>query len=328
MNTQCQNCTKLLNIPDAYERKIIKCPSCKRPFQAFPEIEKEPIIQTKSSIISTPKISAREDLRPEKDVKLETSLSELSKEQEQIEIKVRCSGCGNDFMSPAYHGGKKTKCPSCGQAISISLQDRETKKCPMCSEEILVTAKKCKHCGEVLEFSSIEKTEAKDDNKLDIKWNFWLLGFVAFTLVFGILIVEFVEKKPELSDSDKELVRKVIYEAEMLYGSRYSGDNLYDSREIQFRSALRALDELKRDNLTAAIIRSLQSTGSLFATNVSGGRLSYRLSSLELNLGNNDEANERYNEASNQMDEAREKQNEFIKEPITFEWDTQDFQQN
>ncbi|OGU27074.1 MAG: hypothetical protein A2057_02715 [Ignavibacteria bacterium GWA2_35_9] len=27
----------------------------------------------------------------------------------------------------------------------------ETKKCPYCSEEILIDAKKCKHCGEYLD---------------------------------------------------------------------------------------------------------------------------------------------------------------------------------
>lgn len=33
----------------------------------------------------------------------------------------------------------------------------ETKKCPFCSEEILITAKKCKHCGEWLEISQQRK---------------------------------------------------------------------------------------------------------------------------------------------------------------------------
>jgi hypothetical protein len=30
----------------------------------------------------------------------------------------------------------------------------EIKKCPFCSEEILSTAKKCKHCGEMVEETS------------------------------------------------------------------------------------------------------------------------------------------------------------------------------
>ena len=33
----------------------------------------------------------------------------------------------------------------------------EIKKCPYCSEEILLTAKKCKHCGEWLEVSDQRK---------------------------------------------------------------------------------------------------------------------------------------------------------------------------
>ncbi len=36
----------------------------------------------------------------------------------------------------------------------------ETKKCPFCGEEILVAAKKCKHCGEWLD--KVESNETKD----------------------------------------------------------------------------------------------------------------------------------------------------------------------
>lgn len=36
-------------------------------------------------------------------------------------------------------------------------ESEETKKCPYCSEQILITAKKCKHCGEWLEESKERK---------------------------------------------------------------------------------------------------------------------------------------------------------------------------
>ena len=77
MITQCQNCKKLLNIPDAYERKIIKCPSCKRPFQAIPEIEK-PLKQTELPATLTPQSNATQFPLPSESVKLETPLSEPS----------------------------------------------------------------------------------------------------------------------------------------------------------------------------------------------------------------------------------------------------------
>ena len=37
------------------------------------------------------------------------------------------------------------------------IETEETKKCPYCSEQILRTAKKCKHCGEWLEVTDERK---------------------------------------------------------------------------------------------------------------------------------------------------------------------------
>ena len=38
----------------------------------------------------------------------------------------------------------------------------ETRKCPYCSEQILITAKKCKHCGEYLDDSLREENKQKE----------------------------------------------------------------------------------------------------------------------------------------------------------------------
>ena len=64
----------------------------------------------------------------------------------------------------------------------------EVKKCPFCGEEILVTAKKCKHCGEWLEGKqgATEKIETKKDKKdedEDKPWGFG--GRVVVSLILA-----------------------------------------------------------------------------------------------------------------------------------------------
>ena len=53
----------------------------------------------------------------------------------------------------------------------------ETKRCPFCAEEILVLAKKCKHCGSDLE------NDQKDKSRHSQIW-LWGLGILALTFLF------------------------------------------------------------------------------------------------------------------------------------------------
>ena len=266
MVTQCQYCKKLLNIPDIYEGKKIKCPACKQPFQAFPEIEKEPVKQTEQPTKPTLQSIACEAQTPKETVRLETPLSEPSKKQERVMIKVQCSGCGKGFKVPAEHGGKEAKCPNCGQTIDIPSQTRETRPCPMCAEDILVSAKKCKHCGEIFDSPTCDNAAVKDDNVINKKnengTNYWVLGIVLAVIAALLLIVYAVNRPqamPRLRETDKQLIRNAIYEAEMLRGINSH------SRRIQFDAALSALDELGRDRLTESIISMIQSKGGLFS---------------------------------------------------------------
>lgn len=43
-----------------------------------------------------------------------------------------------------------------------------TKKCPYCSEEILITAKKCKHCGEWLEEKPQQEKNSFEERRSSI----------------------------------------------------------------------------------------------------------------------------------------------------------------
>jgi predicted RNA-binding Zn-ribbon protein involved in translation (DUF1610 family) len=109
-------------------------------------------------------------------------------------IKVKCSTCGNSFTAPGRAAGRKGPCPKCGTALTIPshqtaptvadeptpavvrfvppdlpvrrvepapVRESEYKDCPFCGEEVLAKAKKCKHCGEVLDVALRAAEEAR-----------------------------------------------------------------------------------------------------------------------------------------------------------------------
>lgn len=62
----------------------------------------------------------------------------------------------------------------------------ETKACPFCSEQILASASKCKHCGEFLNEKSKQATVIEATSK---KWKtIKLLGWVLILLSFPTCI--------------------------------------------------------------------------------------------------------------------------------------------
>ena len=79
--------------------------------------------------------------------------------------------------------GQLIDCPMCGKAIEVSKpqyksdtipvpKNSTVKACPYCSEEILITARKCKHCGEYLDESlKIQRQSKKSgrDEKIVVK---------------------------------------------------------------------------------------------------------------------------------------------------------------
>ncbi len=82
-------------------------------------------------------------------------------------IEVTCN-CGKVLRARDEQAGGQAKCPACRLVVSIPLladvlpqnvaptsasesatsPRGGTKQCPFCGEEILTTARKCKHCGE------------------------------------------------------------------------------------------------------------------------------------------------------------------------------------
>lgn len=59
-----------------------------------------------------------------------------------------------------------------------------TKPCPMCSEQILVTARKCKHCGEYLDGARPQTETAPGVETLAIQSQMKSVGVVALLAIF------------------------------------------------------------------------------------------------------------------------------------------------
>ena len=67
--------------------------------------------------------------------------------------KISCPHRGQHFEVDKGFAGRSVECSSCGREFTITAPE-PTKRCPMCGEEILAVAKKCKHCGEYLDDSN------------------------------------------------------------------------------------------------------------------------------------------------------------------------------
>lgn len=81
--------------------------------------------------------------------------------------------------------------------------EKETKRCPYCGEEILAVAQKCKHCGEWLvdqeqEASAVPSIESDDDNDTDeyvptgevsksVNIGIWVFTIIVVLLAIGAL---------------------------------------------------------------------------------------------------------------------------------------------
>lgn len=98
------------------------------------------------------------------------------------DLTFTCPHCEQSLEIPEELFGQTVECPSCSgtiqlpepeqpdeqpspvQSPTIDQPQKQTRDCPFCGEDILSTARKCKHCGEFLDGSSAP-TPASPKNK-------------------------------------------------------------------------------------------------------------------------------------------------------------------
>ena len=78
------------------------------------------------------------------------------------DLNFLCPSCRQSLEASEDLLGRTVQCPSCSTTINVPYQVATAsayspppmmKDCPYCCEQILASAKKCKHCGEIVDIS-------------------------------------------------------------------------------------------------------------------------------------------------------------------------------
>ena len=130
------------------------------------------------------------------------------------EIRFECPHCEQSLEAPSDMAGESIDCPSCGNPIDVPAPIVEfvdhsvpppipepeivhelapvsrVRACPFCSEEILASAIKCKHCGEFLDG---RKRQAPQPEKIIVKEKghsgCGLILIIAFGIIAAIVLM-------------------------------------------------------------------------------------------------------------------------------------------
>lgn len=147
-------------------------------------------------------------------------------------ISMNCPSCDAKLKAPDDAVGKKTKCPKCGAAVTVPepIYDAEVipeaidpygldepappplsssaavggearRPCPMCGEMILVSAPKCRFCGEIFD-PTLKKAESKKRGSSsaadeDMSTGDWVVAILCSTIGCIAGLIWMIQGKPK-----------------------------------------------------------------------------------------------------------------------------------
>jgi predicted nucleic acid-binding Zn ribbon protein len=99
---------------------------------------------------------------------------------------VVCSQCQTHFMPKDALLARRRPGPNYHDDDAVP----EHKSCPYCSEKILATARKCKHCGEILD-RYLQRSRTRRVQQVSLNFIPWVLGLVfgVILLIIGIIVL-------------------------------------------------------------------------------------------------------------------------------------------
>ena len=71
-----------------------------------------------------------------------------------MSVRFVCTACAYDTPVPDEYKGSPLKCPQCAASSVAGLGpdgDAPVRPCPFCAEPVRAGARKCRHCGEILD---------------------------------------------------------------------------------------------------------------------------------------------------------------------------------
>lgn len=87
-------------------------------------------------------------------------------------MKISCPHCRQNYEVDESYAGQNVQCQNCGNEFMVTqspiltpVEAPSMKKCPMCGEQILAEARKCKYCGEYLDVSK-SCSNSQEDEKI------------------------------------------------------------------------------------------------------------------------------------------------------------------